>query len=130
MFSFQKFLPAVFLAAMSLAVQGQSSPDERYFPLPQKRLEVVHSKAQDFMVDTLITGLYRPYSMVFLPDNSVLIAEREGKILIIKNGKLQDTRLGGDIPSGLRDMALHPDYANNGWIYLSFYQEPVNKENG
>src|SRR5690625_88451 len=101
------------------------SPEQEplYFPLPDRDLEVVQSQAQAFMVDTVLTGLNRPWSMEFLEDNRVLITERDGIIRVVDNGVLSDAPVQGDVPFGLRDIKLHPRYSENGWIYLSYYTE-------
>jgi glucose/arabinose dehydrogenase/mono/diheme cytochrome c family protein len=101
-----------------------------YFPLPKKIQNVVKSESQLFMVDTVVSGLEMPWSMTFLPDNTVLIAERSGKLLRIKNGKMEDKPLQGNIPSGLRDIKLDPQYKKNGLIYISYYIEPNGKQGG
>src|SRR5690625_1542142 len=74
------------------------SPEQEplYFPLPDRDLEVVQSQAQAFMVDTVLTGLNRPWSMEFLEDNRVLIAERDGIIRVVDNGVLSDAPVQGD----------------------------------
>jgi len=101
----------------------------QYFPLPGKVLNVVKSESQLFMVDTVASGLIRPWGMAFLPDNSVLIAER-GRLLRVKNGKVQEKPVGGNIPKELRDIKLHPQYEKNDWIYISYYIDPVRPAGG
>lgn len=108
-------------------VPGMSSA---YFPIPVKPLNVVYSERQLFTVDTLLTGLDMPWSIVFLPDSTVIIAERAGKLLRIKNGKLADKPVQGDIPEELRDIKLHPQFEKNGLIYLSYYINPTKTEGG
>ena len=98
-----------------------SSP---YFPLPQKVTNAIASEELALMVDTVAKGLKRAWSMAFLPDQSLLITERSGKILRFKNGIQIDT-LSGKIPASLRDIKLHPDFKKNGLIYLSYFIEPV-----
>jgi glucose/arabinose dehydrogenase/cytochrome c5 len=95
----------------------------QYFPLPQKVLNVIKSESQLFMVDTVVSGLTRPWSMAFLPDNTVLIAERAAKLLRVKNGKVQEKSVEGNIPPELRDIKLHPQYEKNGLIYITYYSE-------
>jgi glucose/arabinose dehydrogenase len=81
---------------------------------------------QSIRADTIVTGLENPWGMVFLPDKRILVTERSGSIRIISNGKLLDTKITG-VPAvyqngqgGLLDIALHPDYAKNGWIYITY----------
>lgn len=102
----------------------------RYFPIPAKVSNVYSSEEQLFMVDTLVQGLVRPWSMVFLPDNSMLIAERSGKLLKFKDGKLQPNPIGGNVPPSLRDVKLDPNFAKNRVIYMSYFIEPTTPRTG
>jgi glucose/arabinose dehydrogenase len=86
----------------------------------------VSSEKQKFKIDTLATGLANPWGIAFLPDGRILITERAGEIRIVKDGKLLSEKIGG-VPAvyasgqgGLMDIKLHPDYASNGWIYLTY----------
>jgi glucose/arabinose dehydrogenase len=61
--------------------------------------------------------------MAFLPDHSLLITEKAGRLRLLRDGEL--TEITG-VPAvsvvgqgGLLDVAVHPQYAENGWIYLS-----------
>lgn len=109
---------------------NQKELDESYFPLPGSNAAVVQSEEQAFVVDTVVTGLERPWSMAFLPDNRMLIAERAGNLLIVENGKLRQQPAGGSVPTGLRDVELHPRFEENGWIYISYYVEPDGDDGG
>jgi len=71
-------------------------------------------------------NLEHPWGMAFLPDGDILITERPGRLRRIHNGKLIARPIGG-LPAikasgqgGLLDVVLHPQYAQNGWIYLSY----------
>lgn len=81
----------------------------------------------------IVEDLVNPWGFVFLPDNSILINEKEGKIIHFKNNKKTEI---GEVPKvynrgqgGLLDIKLHPNYAQNGWIYLT-YSSKEGKENG
>jgi len=102
----------------------------RYFPLPNKVTNVNRSEDQLFMVDTVAKNLVRPWSIVFMPDNSVLIAERSGKLLRVRDGKIQTDPISGNVPTSLRDVKLHPDFENNRLIYFSYYIEPTTPGTG
>lgn len=76
-------------------------------------------------------GLSHPWSLAFLPDGTMLITERAGKLRIVKNGVLDPTPVAG-IPevraqglAGLMDLALHPQFDQNKLIYFT-YHKPVN----
>ena len=102
----------------------------RFFPLPVKVSNVYSSEDQLFMVDTVAKDLVRPYSIVFMPDNSVLIAERSGKLLRFKDGKVQANPIGGNVPTSLRDVKLHPNFEKNRVIYFSYFIEPTSPGSG
>jgi glucose/arabinose dehydrogenase len=87
---------------------------------------VIRSEKQNFRVDTLATGLTSPWGIAFLPDGRILITEKAGQIRIVQNGRLLTDQIQG-MPAvytngqgGLLDIVLHPDYARNGWIYLTY----------
>jgi glucose/arabinose dehydrogenase len=77
---------------------------------------------------TVITKtLDRPFGMVFLPGGNILVSERgPGRLRIIRDGVLDPKPVGG-VPkvnaranAGLYDFVLHPNYAQNQWIYFAF----------
>lgn len=83
-----------------------------------------------FRVETVATNLVIVWSIVFAPDGRVFFTERPGRVRMIENGKLQelpffvvpDIELKGE--SGLMSMALHPQFAQNHFVYLAYgYQE-------
>jgi len=85
---------------------------------------------------TVVTqGLEHPWSLVFLPDGSMLVTERPGRIRVIRNGVLDPKPLGG-VPQprtngngGLMDIALHPRFAENHLLYFT-YDKPVENNKG
>ena len=95
--------------------------------LAQGLPEPLHTEKQRLRVVTLTRGLAHPWSMAFLPDGRVLVTEREGRLrLLSPDFRLQPQAVEG-LPEivargqgGLFDVALHPDYARNGWIYWAY----------
>lgn len=87
---------------------------------------VVKTKKQNFIIDTVVTGLDIPWGMEFLPNGDMLIAERAGILYRFSNGnKSVITGLPPILAKGqggLLDLRLHPDYENNGWLYFSYSQ--------
>lgn len=77
-------------------------------------------------VKEVVTGLNFPWSLAFISDNQFLVTERSGKLRHVVNFTLSKpiTGLPEDIyvngQGGLQDVVLHPNYAQNGWIYLSY----------
>lgn len=100
-----------------------------YFPIPAKVRNAVKSETQVFMADTVVSNLEMPWSFIFLPDKSVLIAERSGKLLRVRNGKVQPQPISG-VPTELRDLKLHPQFEQNHLLYVSYYIDPVKGKSG
>ena len=85
-------------------------------------------------VTVLARGLAHPWSIAFLPDGSALVTERPGRLRILRNGKLDPTPVGG-VPevyaaqlAGLMDVALHPSFASNHLVYLTYNKPGPNKQ--
>lgn len=77
-------------------------------------------------VDTLYSELENPWGMTWLSDGRMLVTERKGEILIFKDDKFTGEKVQG-LPAvhavnqaGLLDVAVHPKYAENGWIYIAY----------
>jgi aldose sugar dehydrogenase len=88
--------------------------------------EVMQSEKQAFRLETVVDNLDTPWGLEFLPDGDLLFTERNGQLRRVTGGRLNPIVVGG-LPSfwvrqdgGLFDVAAHPDYASNGWLYLAF----------
>jgi aldose sugar dehydrogenase len=82
-------------------------------------------------VSVVTKGLSHPWSVAFLPGDDMLITERVGRLRLVRNGVLQPEPVKGtpkvvsiSTMAGLMDIALHPRFAENKWIYIS-YHKPV-----
>lgn len=76
-------------------------------------------------IETIATGLDHPWSMAFLPDGRVLVTERAGRLRLVAKGKAAGAISGvpavyGASQGGLFDVVLHPGFATNGVVYLSY----------
>jgi aldose sugar dehydrogenase len=79
-----------------------------------------------FRVETVVGGLEVPWSIVWSPDGRMIFTERPGRVRVFENGKLRaqplytvpDVEPTGE--SGLMSVALHPQFATNHWLYLSY----------
>ncbi len=83
-----------------------------------------------YRVVTVAEGLVNPWALAFLPDGDMLITERPGRLRIFRNGVLLPDPVSG-VPEvhargqgGLLDLALHPEFASNRLVYLS-YSKPL-----
>lgn len=93
----------------------------------QDRSSVITSEKHAFRVVTLLPGLENPWSVAFLPDGRMLVTERAGRLRLVGSDfRLAPQTIEG-LPEilergqgGLFDVALHPQYARNGWIYWAY----------
>jgi glucose/arabinose dehydrogenase len=79
-----------------------------------------------FGVQVLVTGLQIPWSLAFAPDGRLFITERPRRVRVFANGQLlaepalalTDVFTSGE--SGVLGLALHPDFATNHFVYLTY----------
>jgi glucose/arabinose dehydrogenase len=84
----------------------------------------------------VITSFDEPWALAFLPDGRMLVTEKKGNLLIVSQdgeksrsvGGIPDVDYGGQ--GGLGDVALHPDFAENGLIYLSYAEAGAGRTRG
>jgi glucose/arabinose dehydrogenase len=89
-------------------------------------VESAQSGATQFRVETFASGLEVPWSIAFAPDGRVFVTERPGRVRVIENGTLKpkpiavidDVRSASE--SGLMGLVLHPQFATNHLLYLSY----------
>lgn len=82
-------------------------------------------------VSIVARGISHPYAFAFLPDGDILVTERVGKLRVIHNGMLDPKPIEGlpqtiyrGTEAGLMDIALHPEFARNHWVYFA-YHKPI-----
>ena len=73
-----------------------------------------------------------PWAMTFLPDGRLLVSEKKGALKLVSLGATPAANKVGDVSGipevdyggqgGFGDVVLHPRFADNGWIYLSYAQ--------
>ena len=108
------------LACNRSGSESQSrSPESPSVPAAQ-------STAAGYRVETVAEGLEVPWSVAFLPDGRMLVTERPGRVRVIENGRLLPAPLAtiADVEpsgeSGLMSLVLHPGFAGNHLLYLSY----------
>ena len=91
------------------------------------------AEAGKIKVTVVARGLAHPWSLVFLPDGRLLVTERPGRLRVIRHGALDPAPIAGvptprtDGNGGLMDIALHPKFAENKLVYLS-YTKPLDEK--
>lgn len=84
------------------------------------------SEHYELEVVTIAEELEHPWSLAFLPTGDMLVTERSGQLRLISD-KGQISKAVSGLPlispqgqGGLLDIALHPDYGQNGWLYITY----------
>ena len=86
-------------------------------------------------VSVVTKGLSHPWAITFLPDGGMLVTERPGRLRIVRDGVLDPHAISGvpevrtDGNGGLMDVAVHPQFADNRLVYLT-YTKPVGDGKG
>jgi len=98
--------------------------------------EVIDSALHSFRVVTVVDGLINPWSMAWLPNGDMLVTERPGRLRIVRDGRLLPDAVPG-VPAvrvvgqgGLQDVVVHPDFAQNQLVYLSFAKPSADGSQG
>ena len=98
-------------------------------PAVGRAQQTLRSSKASYSLRMLSLDLEQPWGMAFLPDGRLLITERPGRLRIFANGRLERAPVGG-LPKvyargqgGLLDVCLHPDFARNARLYLTYSGE-------
>ena len=92
--------------------------------------QVIPSVYHDYRVVEVVDGLVHPWSIAFLPDGTMLVTERPGRLRVVRGGRLLPEPVSGTPEvfargqGGLLDVAPHPDFADNRLLYLT-YSKPT-----
>lgn len=82
-------------------------------------------KAADAFTITEVADFDAPWAMTFLPDGRALVTEKQGELMLLSaDGKTKTQLIKMDVDAegqgGLMDVVLHPKFAENGMVYLSY----------
>lgn len=95
---------------------------------------IVKTEKVSFQVETYTDGFEIPWGMAFLPDNRMMVTDRIGDLWIVEKDGKDKVKVSGEIPNvrskgqgGMLDVAVHPDFNTNSYIYLSFSDYSENK---
>lgn len=104
---------------------------------PPANSQALQTREHAVRIVTVTSGLANPWSLAFLPDGRMLVTERAGRLRVIgKDGMLDAApveglpRVDAQGQGGLLEVALHPKFADNGWIYLTYAQRDESGANG
>ena len=105
------------MAPLAQSAETDEPPARHVFP----------SLNGNFVAERVLAGLSQPAAIEFLPDGRALVGQRDRGIVTLadfSSGEATDVQglsrlvVYGD--AGIHDIELHPDYANNGWIYITY----------
>jgi glucose/arabinose dehydrogenase len=108
------FISLSILTLLSFSCKAQVKPNDI----------MLENDKKNYSLETVVTDMAIPWGMTWLPDGALLVTEKSGTLYHIKNGSKTEIK---NVPKvyargqgGLLDIALHPNYSQNGWIYISY----------
>lgn len=125
MYKYLSVFCAIILLAACNATSESNSED----------LKKIQTDNPDYTLETIITELDVPWGMDWLPNGDMLVTERSGDMWLYSNGNLAEEPIAGvpevwdNSQGGLLDVNVHPDYEENGWIYIT-YSSPEGSGDG
>jgi glucose/arabinose dehydrogenase len=112
-----KVIALVYISIFSLIViscNAQVKPND----IPLK------DEVKNYTLKTVVSNIQIPWGMTWLPDGTMLVTEKSGVLYHVKNGAKTKIKNVPEVynrgQGGLLDIALHPDYAKNGWLYITY----------
>ena len=139
------FCVALLLASASVAqhVRQTFAPHERSRtdapaplewatpPLTRHAIDFESAEERSLRAVVLARDLEQPWSVAFLPDGALLVTERPGRLRLIRAGRMRSEPVAG-VPlvhtggarglEGLMDVAVHPRFAENRYVYLTYHK--------
>lgn len=114
------------LLATMKQLSRQFALDPTPLNTPAPDVVLITSEKQTFRLETFAAPLDTPWGIVFLPEDRMLVSDRIGELRLVVGGRLlPDPIRGTPKPfvrqdGGYLDLIAHPDYAQNGWLYLAY----------
>ena len=108
-------IPCLFLFSLiSVGCEAQVKPND--IPLKED--------SKNYKLETVAADIANPWGMTWLPDGSMLVTEKSGILYHIKNNQKTEIKNVPEVynrgQGGLLDIAVHPKYVTNGWIYITY----------
>ncbi len=105
--------------------EGILNVDQYAFKKRMNASGIFNTEELQIKLDTIASGLKHPWGITFLSEGNILIGDQGGELYIYtpKGKKIKVKGLPKTVEvgqGGLMDLEIHPNYAENGWIYLSY----------
>jgi len=114
-------ITVILLVLFVTACNGYSAQQDR----PKVGIQDTVDTSQDYTLETVTNAVSVPWGMAWLPDGAMLVTGRSGDLYLF--GDAGDPQTIDGVPEvfarnqgGLLDIALHPRYEENGWIYITY----------
>lgn len=130
-----RFVAPLLLGMLALHAQQQPPIGVPVPPLGAGPWLFDTAEQHKIRVSVVTKGLSHPWAIAFLPDGGMLVTERPGRLRIVRDGVLDPRAIAGvpqvrtDGNGGLMDVALHPRFVDNRFVYLT-YTKPVGNGKG
>jgi aldose sugar dehydrogenase len=108
-----------------LLVAGCTSPESEETAVDREfEPRDLNTEYESIRLTQVVSGLEYPWAIAFLPDNRMLVTERPGRLNVIENGEIREISGVPEVQAqnqgGMLDVSVHPNYEDNGWIYLTY----------
>jgi aldose sugar dehydrogenase len=126
---------ALLLATVTVSLGQQPPVGVPVPPLGAGPWVIDTAEQHKIRLSVVTKGLSHPWAIAFLPNNTLLITERGGRLRYVRDGVLDPQPISGlpdirtDGNGGLMDVALHPQFASNRLVYFT-YTKPVGNKMG
>jgi glucose/arabinose dehydrogenase len=133
--AFHSLMTEADIRAMVIFIREQRAGYSRQRVTKTNPTGIQSAAGEKFRIETVADGLATPWSIAFLPDGRMIFTEKPGRLRVVEQGRLLPAAIAGTPAvrdagqGGLLEVAVHPQYAENGWIYLA-YSDPAKDEAG
>ena len=121
----------LWLLAPACAQDGAEAPETEFIgvetpPLRNGSWVIDTAEQHSIRVSVVVGRLSHPWAVAFIPDGGMLITERDGRLRVVRDDRLAPDPISGvpevrtDGNGGLMDIALHPEFSDNGLVYLTY----------
>lgn len=118
----------------ALVAGGLAASAHAGVEVTHRSVDTVETQHASLEIVEVVSGLEHGWGMAWLPDGRMLVTERAGRLQLVDGEDVtevsnlpeihaageQRTAPEGGSQGGLMDVAVHPDYEDNGWIYLTY----------
>ena len=84
----------------------------------------LNTQYEEIRLSKVVGGFENPWAVAFLPDGRFLITERPGRLNVVDGDQVTEISGLPEVTArgqgGLMEVSLHPDFEDNGWIYLTY----------